>query len=197
MSQSGSLGDSVVVLLTQWVLAATGGPVLAATVLAIVTGMYWTALFLTTRIVPFVDERGDRLKGTAVLRHANYRWKVWLGHVSFFPYMSDHSWWSPLRFHFILMSLIGFGEVFGITLNEGERPLHLSLLMLFLPSLLMHGAGIFPRKASARVGIAKRRGSGPVTKHRFFTDEEILRRIEAEARQREATQRFWERQRER
>jgi hypothetical protein len=197
MGQSGSQQESLIEILAYWGLSAALGVALAATALAIVTGAYWTALFLTSRIVPVVDEDGDRLRGAAALRHTAYRWKVWLGHVSFFPYRPDHSWLHTLRFHFILLSLIGFGEVFGILLDEGERPLHLSLLMFFLPSLLMHLAGIFPRKASSVTGVAKRQGSGPKTHRRFFADEEILRRLEAETRQRKATRQFWERQRER
>ncbi|HEU5126390.1 MAG TPA: hypothetical protein VFU12_00245 [Glycomyces sp.] len=195
--QSGSLRDPLVVMLADWVLSAALGVALAATALAIMTGAYWTALFFTSRIMPVVDEDGDRLRGATALGHVAYRWKVWLGHVSFFPYRPDHSWLRILRFHFILLSLIGFGEVLGILLDEGERPLHLSLMTFFLPSLITHLGAIFPNKGSAATGIVKRQGPGPSTRRRFFTDEEIAERKAAERRQREATRRFWRLQRER
>lgn len=197
MEQSGFQQDSLIEILAYWGLSAALGVALAATALAIVTGAYWTALFFTSRIVPVVDEDGCLLRGAAALRHTAYRWKVWLGHVSFFPYRPDRSWLRVLRFHFILLSLIGFGEVFGILLDEGERPLHLSLMMFFLPSLIMHLGAIFPNKGSAETGIAKRQGPGPSTRRRFFTDEEIAERKASERSQRKATRQFWERQRER
>lgn len=175
-----------------WIVSAVAGMTLAGIILAIIVASYWAALFLTSRIVPVVDEEGYPQEGRAALRHTHYRFKVWLGHVSFFPYMSDHRWIRPLRFHFILITLLGFIETTGIWVNEAERPMHLSLLALFLPSLLMHTAGILPRQGSAHVGMAKRRGPGPITARRCFTDEEIEERKAAERRQREATQRFWE-----
>lgn len=190
---SPGLGENPVIAMAMyWFMAAASGIVLAAAALAIATGAYWLAVVVTSRIMPVVDEDGYPQEGPAAVRHVHYRWKVRLGHVSFFPYRPDYSWLRTLRFHFIVMALIGFGEVFGILLNEGERPLHLSLLTFFLPSLLMHAGGTFANMTTARTGLAKRRGSGPNTRHRFFSDEEIEERLASEHRQRAATRRFWE-----
>ncbi|MEU6861187.1 hypothetical protein AB0B28_20210 [Glycomyces sp. NPDC046736] len=180
-----------VIMAAQWVVSIAAAMTLAAIILTIVTGSYWAALFITSRIVPVVNEEGYPLEGVAALRHTHYRLKVWLGRVSFFPFRNDRSWLRMLRFHFILITLIAFGDFFVIAIDEGGRPLHESLAAVLGLPLLMHAGATFTAKTNARTGYAKRQGSGPVTRHRFFTDEEIEERIAAEERQREATERFW------
>ncbi|WP_026925340.1 hypothetical protein [Glycomyces arizonensis] len=186
------LGDTVLTLSAQWGLCAVLSMALAALILAIASGVVWAVPWCVSRVMPFVDEYGNRLHGRAALLHSRYRFKVWMGHVSFFPYTPDYVWKRPLRFHFVLISLIAFQEGFAILINEGERPMHLTLLALFLPSLLLQAVAIFNRKGAVRRGISKPRGPGVVTDRRFFTDEEIEERQESEARQKEATRRFWE-----
>lgn len=195
---SASVDDTLGGLGAAWVVTAAVSILLAVIAMAILSGFFWVAGWFGSMIVPTFDEHSRRLRGKDAWRRFRYRARVRLGFMSFFPYRADVSWKPIIRFHLIIMAGMCFQEVFGILLNEGDpRPLHLSLLAFFLPSILMFSGASFTRITNAGHGYAKRRGSGPVMAHRYFTDEEIADRLRNERRHAEMTRKYWERQHER
>jgi hypothetical protein len=181
-----------------WILTVIVSVTLAAVALAIISGSFWLAGLCAAKIVPTVDENGSRLRGKAAWRHVRYRTRVLFGLVSFFPFRPDSSWKGAIKVHFVIMTLMCCQEVTGVLLNEGNpRPLHLSLLAFFLPSVLWFSAGMLTAPGSAKSGYAKRQGSGPSLRRRYFSDEEIADRLRNERKHRETMKRYWERQHER